>query len=423
MSPATKRQSVVTPTPSKIPQPKKARTNERPRSPTPESSPPPRLPTRKRQHVPAVPSDEDSDVDDSEVVILGDVTSMSVYVAGCNQLNSLSDTPKGKGKAPAASNAGPPKAKVSTKKASEGTGASKTKEGDGMPNDKVQMKKAGEGVHLNDSLGNEIHVRSGVGISKTKAVTRASRAKAAAGASKAKAPPANTADEELTDADDAELAPKTIYAMTEIAKSHLKAKMEADRLAIGRALAEQQLEAAKQKTMREQFGWLESLGKVADKLGRESAGPLLSEIVNKTRLKLEEVKLKSQQQSTALAECEVKKAALEERILKLVKEQQNAKEVENTSAEMRLFEEIDSFRPEGKKVCVVSSGLSFLRFSVSLVAACMSLITLIESTLVDALLHRDVLLIDQQLLTLVFREAHNALENNNVEEVHAIHPA
>ncbi|KAG8740253.1 mitofusin [Ceratobasidium sp. 414] len=43
-----------------------------------------------------------------------------------------------------------------------------------------------------------------------------------------------------------------------------------------------------------------------------------------------------------------------------------------------------------------------------------------KSTLVNALLHRDVLPIDQQPLTSVFCEVHDALENDNVEEVHVI---
>ncbi|KAG9100170.1 mitofusin [Ceratobasidium sp. UAMH 11750] len=43
-----------------------------------------------------------------------------------------------------------------------------------------------------------------------------------------------------------------------------------------------------------------------------------------------------------------------------------------------------------------------------------------KSTLVNALLHRDVLPIDQQPLTSVFCEVHDALENENVEEVHVI---
>ncbi|QRV92059.1 mitofusin 1 GTPase, involved in mitochondrila biogenesis [Ceratobasidium sp. AG-Ba] len=43
-----------------------------------------------------------------------------------------------------------------------------------------------------------------------------------------------------------------------------------------------------------------------------------------------------------------------------------------------------------------------------------------KSTLVNALLHRDVLPIDQQPLTSVFCEVHDALENDGVEEVHVI---
>ncbi|KAJ1303074.1 hypothetical protein OPQ81_011275 [Rhizoctonia solani] len=43
-----------------------------------------------------------------------------------------------------------------------------------------------------------------------------------------------------------------------------------------------------------------------------------------------------------------------------------------------------------------------------------------KSTLVNALLHRDVLPIDQQPLTSVFSEVHDAIENGGVEEVHVI---
>jgi mitofusin len=43
-----------------------------------------------------------------------------------------------------------------------------------------------------------------------------------------------------------------------------------------------------------------------------------------------------------------------------------------------------------------------------------------KSTLVNALLHRDVLPIDQQPLTSVYCEVHDALENEGVEEVHVI---
>ncbi|CAE7148874.1 unnamed protein product [Rhizoctonia solani] len=43
-----------------------------------------------------------------------------------------------------------------------------------------------------------------------------------------------------------------------------------------------------------------------------------------------------------------------------------------------------------------------------------------KSTLVNALLHRDVLPIDQQPLTSVFCEVHDAIENGGVEEIHVI---
>ncbi|KAG9082955.1 mitofusin [Ceratobasidium sp. UAMH 11750] len=43
-----------------------------------------------------------------------------------------------------------------------------------------------------------------------------------------------------------------------------------------------------------------------------------------------------------------------------------------------------------------------------------------KSMLVNALLHHDVLPIDQQPFTSVFCEAHDVLENDNVEEVHVI---
>ncbi|KAG9074431.1 hypothetical protein FS749_014010 [Ceratobasidium sp. UAMH 11750] len=98
---------------------------------------------------------------------------------------------------------------------------------------------------------------------------------------------------------------------------------ELEVLAIARELAAQETEAAKQQTLRAELELEEALDRLANKLGGDSAKPMLRKLIGQLH-KLSETYLKLAEQKAARLELEMKVQALEEQLRVLSGENKEA---------------------------------------------------------------------------------------------------